>query len=88
MLFSISNSVKTFNYLLLYTTVADTLYDDVFFFHVVGVIAVALTEKKESTTSVRPSHILFYSFSDPCNPQVRKLYERDPLSEYAACTSW
>ena len=48
-------------------------------FHVVGVIAVALTEKKderlnESTTFVgRTSLILFYSFSDPSNPQVWKV---------------
>ncbi len=48
----------------------------------VGVIAVALTEKKEeqlnesTTFNVRPSLILFYSFSDPSNPQVWKVYER------------
>ncbi|KAM7409818.1 hypothetical protein PAMA_001357 [Pampus argenteus] len=41
-----------------------------------GVIAVALTEKKEerpngpTTLSVRPSLILFYSLSDPANPQL------------------
>ncbi|XP_044056933.1 dynein axonemal intermediate chain 3 isoform X2 [Siniperca chuatsi] len=41
-----------------------------------GVIAVALTEKKEerlnesTTFVVRPSFILFYSFSDPSNPQL------------------
>ncbi|XP_067452451.1 dynein axonemal intermediate chain 3 [Thunnus thynnus] len=39
-----------------------------------GVIAVALTEKKEErlneTLVVRPSFILFYSFSDPTNPQL------------------
>lgn len=48
----------------------------------VGVIAVALTEKKEerlnesTTFNVRPSLILFYSFSDPSNPQVWKVYLR------------
>lgn len=46
-----------------------------FFCHGVGVIAVALAEKKdkwvtESTTFNKPSIILFFSFSDPCNPQV------------------
>ncbi|XP_070765575.1 dynein axonemal intermediate chain 3 [Enoplosus armatus] len=41
-----------------------------------GVIAVALTDKKEerlhefTTLIVRPSLILFYSFSDPSNPQL------------------
>uniref|UniRef100_A0A3B4UMA1 Dynein axonemal intermediate chain 3 n=2 Tax=Seriola dumerili TaxID=41447 RepID=A0A3B4UMA1_SERDU len=42
-----------------------------------GVIAVALTEKKEedqlnesSTFDVRPSFIVFYCFSDPTNPQL------------------
>ncbi|KAM7388182.1 hypothetical protein PAMP_024376 [Pampus punctatissimus] len=41
-----------------------------------GVIAVALTEKKEerlnesTTLVVRPSLILFYSLSDPANPQL------------------
>lgn len=51
-------------------------------FDVVGVIAVALTEKKveqlnESTTfDVKTSFIVFYSFSDPSNPQVWKLSEK------------
>ncbi|KAK5869587.1 hypothetical protein PBY51_024292 [Eleginops maclovinus] len=41
-----------------------------------GVLAVALTEKKEeplkefSTFEVRASHIVFYSFSDPSSPQL------------------
>lgn len=48
------------------------------FFDVVGVIAVALTEKKEEQLNksvVRASFILFYTFSDPSNPQVWKVYE-------------
>lgn len=49
---------------------------------VVGLIAVALTKKEEkllnesSTPAVQNSLILFYSFSDPSNPQVWKVYER------------
>ncbi|XP_062280826.1 dynein axonemal intermediate chain 3 [Scomber scombrus] len=39
-----------------------------------GVIAIALTEKEEErlneTFAVKPSLILFYSFSDPANPQL------------------
>ena len=48
-----------------------------------GVIAIALTEKEEErlneTFAVKPSLILFYSFSDPANPQVWKMYEKVPL---------
>lgn len=56
-------------------------------FHVVGVIAVALTKVKkveqlnESTMfDDTPSFIVFYSFSDPSNPQVCKLYNNDEKS--------
>lgn len=60
-------------------------------FDVVGVIAVALIEKKveqlnKSTMfAVRTSFIVFYSFSDPSNPQVCKLY--DKLYECEECTN-
>lgn len=64
------------------------------FFGVVGVVAVALTEKKqerlnESTTfAARSSLILFYSFAEPSNPQVWKVYKRDVLSECGEYRSW
>lgn len=60
------------------------------FFYVLGVIAVAVVEKKEErlneTLVVRPSLILFYSFSDPTNPQVWKVYQRAPLKENGEVT--
>lgn len=47
-----------------------------------GVIAVALTEKKEQpfTFDARPSLIVFFCFSDPFNPQVWKSHENAALN--------
>ncbi|XP_041790507.1 dynein intermediate chain 3, axonemal [Chelmon rostratus] len=56
-----------------------------------GVIAVALTEKREvplneSTFVVRPSLVLFYSFSSPSNPQLL-LESPDDIFAFEFCPS-
>lgn len=60
------------------------VYNAVLFLYVTGVIAVALAEKKKrSTTFVnKPSLILFYSFSNLFQPQVRKWHDRDLQRTY------
>ncbi|XP_070688343.1 dynein axonemal intermediate chain 3 [Pempheris klunzingeri] len=57
-----------------------------------GVVAVALTEKKEerlnefTTFAIRPSFIVFYSFSDPSNPQLL-LESPDDIFAFEFCPS-
>lgn len=60
----------------------------VLFLYVTGVIAVALAEKKKwSTTFVnKPSLILFYSFSNLFQPQVRNRHGRKAPGETSAVT--
>lgn len=56
--------------------------------YMIGMVAVALKNRKENSLNNsgklahRPSLILFYSFSDPCEPQVSKLSE---YIQYKSC---
>lgn len=61
-----------------------------FYFCPTGVIAVALAEKKDNTVKDatplnKPSIILFFSFSDPCNPQASQGARRTDLAKNTMC---